>query len=444
MNMENAIFLNDGAYYNLVTGLGSKTSDKDEHTRIIGGITLPDWQALGAQYIKDGIVRRLARDPAVKALKSPIVLTDDKEDKIYNALALPTFDFFGTCIEAGIWARLFGGALVVSLFENDGDGDLSKEPGKGDKVVGYRVYTPGRVMLTDNCIQNDTSSKWFGKVEVFPVQQRSGDVVQIHASRCHLFKGIKVPDILDSDIHSYIFGASEVDSANIGLKKLPGAFGAISNMLQENGLTIFGIDGLASMLATEGGIQKVRERMNVVKLGMGSMHAVFQDKNDTFDMKSHSMSDVPESVKMIMAYASALTGIPVSILFGNMVSGLSSTNEGDIRQYNDMVAQWRAACMYAPMVEMLTEYMNRNEGRSGPQAFQWGALDESTEMEKADLFEKKVNSCKTLYEMGAMTPKEARENLIVNGGTSEISVKSAEPPKEAQPQPGALANEKQE
>ena len=315
--MNKQLFCNDGAYYNLVTGLGEKSSDKDEHTRIIGGIALPNWQELGAQYLKDGIVRRLANDPAVKALKTPIVLTDDKEDKIYNTLSLPSFDFFGTCIEAGTWARLFGGALVVSLFENDGDGDLSKEPGKTDKVAGYRVYTPGRVMLTESSIQNNTSSRWFGKVEVFKVQNRNGAMTDVHASRCHIFKGIKVPDVLDSDIHSYIFGASEVDAANIGLKKLPGAFGAISNMLQENGLTIFGIDGLASMLATKDGIQKVRERMNVVKLGMSGLHAVFQDKNDTFDMKSHSMSDVPESVKMLMAYASALTGIPVSILFGN-------------------------------------------------------------------------------------------------------------------------------
>lgn len=441
--MSVSLFQTDGAYYNLVTGLGTKSADKDEHTRVIGGIQLPDWHVLGAQYLKDGIVRRLANGPAVKALKNPIVLPDDKEDKIYNALALPTFDFFGTCIEAGTWARLFGGALVVSLFENDGDGDLSKEPGKSDKVVGYRIYTPGRVMLTDRSIQNDTTSKWFGKVEVFTVQNRNGSTTDVHASRCHLFRGIKVPDILDSDIHTYVFGASEVDAANIGLKKLPGAFGAISNMLQENGLTIFGIDGLASMLATEGGIQKVRERMNVVKLGMGSMHAVFQDKNDTFDMKSHSMSDVPESVKMLMAYVSALTNIPVSILFGNMVSGLSSTNEGDIRQYNDMVSQWRNACLYAPMVEMLTEYMNRNEGRSGPQSFQWGEISESTEMEKADLFEKKVNSCKTLFDIGAMSPKEIRSNLIVNGGTSEITVKTVEIPKDGQnnAQPQAMENQ---
>lgn len=73
-----------------------------------------------------------------------------------------------------------------------------------------------------------------------------------------------------------------------------------------------------------------------------------------------------------MAYTSALTGIPVSILFGNMVSGLSSTNDGDIRQYNDLVEQWRAECLYEPMVEMITEFRERNEGRKGTQDFQFG------------------------------------------------------------------------
>ena len=440
--MKESLFQTDGAYYNLVTGLGGKISDKDEHTRVVAGITLPDYRVLAAQYVKDGIVRRLARGPAVKALKTPIVINDDEGDKTYKALS--QLRFFRAARNAGTWARLMGGALVMTLFEGDGDADLKKEPNKGDKVFGYKVYTPGRVMLTENCICEDPKSKWFGKVELFPIQQRSGKIVHIHASRCHIFKGIEGPDELDADISSYIFGFSEVDAANIGLKKLPGAFGSLSNMLQENGLSIFGIDGLASMLATEGGIQKVRERMNVVKLGMGSMHAVFQDKNDTFEMKSHSMSDVPESVKMLMAYVSALTEIPVSILFGNMVSGLSSTNDGDIRQYNDMVEQWRQDCLYEPMVEMLTEFRTHNEGKSGVQDFTFGELSQSTDMEKADLVDKKVNSCKSLYEIGSMTPKEIRENMIVNGGTSEISVKSSEPPTGAQPNMTVQGSENQQ
>ena len=167
--------------------------------------------------------------------------------------------------------------------------------------------------------------------------------------------------------------------------------------------------------------------MSLTKLGMSTMRAVFMDKEDSFEMKSHSMSDVPESIKMLMAYVSALIGRPVSTLFGNMVSGLSSTNEGDIRQENDYMEQWRQDCLYEPMVEMLTEFRNRNENRPGDHDFTFGEVWQSTEAEKADIFDKKVNSCKTLYEMGSITPKETRKNLILNGGTSEITVSTEAP-----------------
>lgn len=437
--MSESIFQNDGAYANLVTGLGNPMMDKDEHTRIVCGVSLPNYEALAAQYVKDGIVKRLSREIAEKALKNPIVINDDKDDATYKALL--RLGFFRAVRNAGTWARLFGGALVVTMFEGDGEDDLSKEVPQSGKVVGYRVYTPGRILLNEGDIQTDTKSRWFGKVEVFPVQIRSGNILHVHASRCHIFKGVEIPDILDGDITSYVFGTSVVDMANIGLKKLPGAFGSISNMLQENGLSIFSMNGFSSMLAQEGGMQRVRERMTLTKLGMSSMRAVFQDKEDGFEMKSHSMSEVPESIKMLMAYTSALTGIPVSILFGNMVSGLSSTNDGDIRQYNDLVEQWRNDCLYEPMVEMLTEFRTRNEGKKGVQDFQFGELSQPTAQEEADLFEKKVNSCKTLYDFGAITPKETRENLLVNGGTNKISVKSSEPPKQNETNAGTTGNE---
>ena len=430
--IDGTAYMTDGAYANFLTGFGVAATDKDEHTRVVAGLARPNYDSLAAQYAKDGIVRRIARGPAVKALKTPIVINDDKDDGTFKALS--KLGFFNACRDAGTWARLFGGALVVTLYEGDGEGKLEKPVSAGAKVAGYRVYTPGRIMMTESDLCNDPQSGLFGKVEKFPVQVRNGRTVDIHASRCQVFRGVTLPDVLDSDIVNYVFGASVVDMANIGLKKLPPAFGSLSNMLQENGLSVFSLDGFSSMLAQEGGVMRARERMNLIKLSMSSMRAVVQDKNDSFEMKSHSMSEVPESVKMLMAYVSALTEIPVSVLFGNMVSGLSSTNEGDIRQWNDMVEQWREDCLYEPMVAMLTDFRNRNEGNGGDHDFTFGTLDQTTAMEKADLFEKKVNSCKTLYEMGSMTPKEARTNLILNGGTSEITV-SSETPDGAQPAP---------
>ena len=423
-------YLSDGAYRNFVTGLGDESMDKDESTRVVCGVPVTNYDALAAQYVKDGIVKRIARDPAVKSLKAPIVIADDKDDKTFKALS--KIGFFKACRNAGTWANLFGGALVVSIYDGDGDADLEQPAGAKSKVVGYRVYTPGRIDITESCFCSDPESEWFGKVEKFPVQVRNGHTLTIHASRCHVFHGIEAPDVLDSDLKTYVFGSSLVDMANIGIKKLPPAFGSISNMLQENGLSIFSLANFSQTLNMQGGYEKVRERMSLTKLGMSTMRAVFMDKEDSFEMKSHSMSDVPESIKMLMAYVSALIGRPVSTLFGNMVSGLSSTNEGDIRQENDYMEQWRQDCLYEPMVEMLTEFRNRNENRPGDHDFTFGEVWQSTEAEKADIFDKKVNSCKTLYEMGAMTPKETRENLIVNGGTSEISVKGADVPAQQQ------------
>ena len=121
-------YLSDGAYANFVTGLGNPRMDKDEHTHVVCGITTPNYEALAAQFVKDGVVKQIARGPSVKALKTPIVINNDKDDKTFKALS--RLGFFRACRNAGTWARLFGGALVVTLFEGDGDGKLEEEPGK--------------------------------------------------------------------------------------------------------------------------------------------------------------------------------------------------------------------------------------------------------------------------------------------------------------------------
>ena len=54
-------YLSDGAYANFVTGLGNPRMDKDEHTHVVCGITTPNYEALAAQFVKDGVVKQIAR-----------------------------------------------------------------------------------------------------------------------------------------------------------------------------------------------------------------------------------------------------------------------------------------------------------------------------------------------------------------------------------------------
>ena len=416
----------DGAYENFVTGMGTMGADKDEHTHVRIGITRPRYSELSSQYAKDGIVRRIAQMPAVKALKTPITINDDPEGETFKSLS--KLGMFDAVRKAGTWSRLHGGAIVVTIYDNDGD-DLSVPPRKSAKVSGYRVYSVSELQLVESSLVSDVSSDYYGKVEKWPVKLRNGRIIEIHDSRVTMFKGVQIPQETDTDIDTYLFGISEVEAANNGILKLAPTFGGISNMLQENGIGVFSLANFSSMLASQGGYDKARNRMSLIKLGMSTMRAVVQDKDDHFEMKSHSMADVPESVKMLMAYVSSLTGMPVSILFGNMVSGLSSTNDGDIRQMNDLVEQWREDCLYVPMCKMLSEYRNRNEGKAGDHDFQFGSVTQMTEKEKADLRNANVDAAQKLYNMGCFSAKEIRENILVNGGQFDLTVKSSALPK---------------
>ena len=424
----------DGAYENFVTGMGTMGADKDEHTHVRIGITRPRYSELSSQYAKDGIVRRIAQMPAVKALKTPITINDDPEGETFRNLS--KIGLFDAVRKAGTWSRLHGGAIVVTIYDNDGD-DLSVPPRKSAKVSGYRVYSVSELQLVESSLVSDVSSDYYGKVEKWPVKLRNGRIIEIHDSRVTMFKGVQIPQETDTDIDTYLFGISEVEAANNGILKLAPTFGGISNMLQENGIGVFSLANFSSMLASQGGYDKARNRMSLIKLGMSTMRAVVQDKDDHFEMKSHSMADVPESVKMLMAYVSSLTGMPVSILFGNMVSGLSSTNDGDIRQMNDLVEQWREDCLYVPMCKMLSEYRNRNEGKAGDHDFQFGSVTQMTEKEKADLRNANVDAAQKLYNMGCFSAKEIRENILVNGGQFDLTVKSAALPKNENSNPEA-------
>lgn len=204
MSEKTEMFENDGAYANLVTGLGNASMDKDESTVIKQDYFRPNYESLAAQYAKDGIVKRLARDPVIRSLKNPIVIPDDKEDKTFKALS--KIGFFKAVGKAGTWTRLYGGALLAEVYEHDGKADLSKPAPATDKIVEYRVFSPSRVILAENARNGDKNSQYYGKIEVFPVQQRNGTILHLHESRCHVFRGLEVPDELDSDINAYVLG----------------------------------------------------------------------------------------------------------------------------------------------------------------------------------------------------------------------------------------------
>src|SRR5574344_2449015 len=118
MKKQNVVNLSDGAYENAMTGLGIPGIDKNEDTRVSLSVNEPNYISLASQYAKDGIVGRLVDIPAVKTLKIPITIVGDDEGTSFKELS--SIGFFDSVTLAGTYARLFGGAILITLYDDGG------------------------------------------------------------------------------------------------------------------------------------------------------------------------------------------------------------------------------------------------------------------------------------------------------------------------------------
>lgn len=220
------------------------------------------------------------------------------------------------------------------------------------------------------------------------------------------------------------FGCSSIKEVDDSLKDLASSMGGVANMVTETGLKVFSLAGLTQMLSRpDDGVKSVQERMSIVNMALSAYRSVFQDKEDKFDMVSHNFSGIPDIIRLMMVAVCAKSKIPMSILFGQTITGLAGTNDGDLKTFYKDVNNWRKKVFYRNMCKLITDYVNRNVGKTGLFNFTFAPLGTLTGKEYVDAKFVQAQTCEKFFNMGAMTSDEVRECCLENGGTFELSVK---------------------
>ena len=149
---------------------------------------------------------------------------------------------------------------------------------------------------------------------------------------------------------------------------------------------------------------------------MSAFRGIIQDRNDSFAQINHNFTGIPEVMRIVMAYVSSCTQIPVSILFGNMITGLSSTNEGDIRVFNELVEKTRENKLYDVMCKLISDFAKRNLGIKKDLEFEWGAAGQMTETEKTASLNTIVDIAVKLFSMeGVVDIEDIKAFLKLKG-----------------------------
>lgn len=416
--MKKETKVNDGAYENAMTGLGKKGFDKSAHTHA-SAYSPANLVELASMKVQDGIAAFIVDGFPEAALMKDISVIGDQDGE---ALKLASQKGLLKAVKkAGSFLRLTGGAIVVTEYEGDSAESLSQEPRRNATVKGYRVYSAGRVDLQ--------SADFDGGEEpsVFRCQVIGGGSVNVHPSRCTVFHGPELPDIITNSLREQYFGVSALYAVKQSLEELASVAGAVVNMAQETGTLLLRLSNLNLMLSKpDCGIEDIHKVMSLVKLTMNSMRAAFAGKDDGFDLINHNFAGLPEVWNKCMAMVSAKARIPMSILFGQSATGLAQTNEGDTQAWCQSVDMWRNDYLYAPTCRLLADLTRRNMVEELSE-FDWGAVDEMTLKQTLEARKMQAETLSTYFNMGAISESEVRKGVFENGHSWEISVESGSP-----------------
>lgn len=410
---------NDGAYTNLVTGLGDSSMDKTEATAA-SPYTPANLEELARMQMLDGLADIVTCDPAETAfMNEPTLVGDDDGEVLDAAMRAGLVEAIQS---AGEEQRLTGGAIVVREYEEEVSGEgpsLGEPPRPGWKIAGFRVYGAGEVNLRAGDFAGDSPVR-------FPVRLLDGGEVGIHPARCVAFRGKRLPGALrtSGSVRELFFGTSALRPVEKALKDLATVTGTVVNMAAETGTLLVCLDGINEMLAKpDSGINDVHRMMSLVKLCMNSMRATFAGPNDKFEILNHNFGGLPEVVQKLMVLTAAKSRIPMSILFGQSATGLAQTNEGDAKAYAKMVNAWRQRYIYRPAADLFADFARRNFGREIP-GFTWGTIDARTIAEELDARKKESEIDSTAINLGILTADEVRKARYGHGHSFELSVET--------------------
>lgn len=404
--------IKDGAYQNVITGMGTSL-DASTHDRVKIGIDVEDDSELASLYSRDALVKAIVDKVPEAVFNNPISIVDDHDGKIYKELS--RMNFFSSIVTALKYARLYNGSIIVTLYE--GDDDLEKPVRALGRVSGYRVYSSGRLVMDDSDWVKEKENPYFGSVEYYRFIKKDGTTQRIHSSRINVIKGELFPDSETGTVKQEVFGLSLINSIAKDCSKLFGtSISSIGNMIKESGISVFGFDGFWQRLMIKDGEESIRKRMGLLKSQMSAFRGIIQDRNDSFAQINHNFTGIPEVMRIVMAYVSSCTQIPVSILFGNMITGLSSTNEGDIRVFNEFVEKTRENKLYDVMCKLISDFAKRNLGLKKDLEFEWGAVGQMTETEKTASLNTIVDIAVKLFSMeGVVDIEDIKAFLKLKG-----------------------------
>jgi len=351
------VFKSDG-WMNILNGLGVPGRDKT-----VSGTfrSCPNFCAaeLDELYRSDGLSRRIVDIIPAEMLRQGWEINGDENGLIKSVFE--KLDLNCKLNQLIQWSRLYGGAICVIGIA---DGRPLNEPVNETNIKSVnwlQIFDKWQTVINFDLITSDINSKNYGLPEFYQVNDyRSGTMFVVHYTRVlRMDWGVLPPR--DKYLNSG-WGDSIFVSIYNEIRAYGTAFANVSAIMQDFVNGILQIPGLSNSLAQDCGDsdQALMRRLNFANLSKGATNMMVLDGEETYTKLSTNVSGIDGLLDRFMLSVSAVTGIPITLLFGRSPAGLSATGDSDIRNFYDLVKQYQEMKL-KPILEKLIGYIAKSE-----------------------------------------------------------------------------------
>lgn len=290
-------------------------------------------QLLSELYCEIGLIQTIVDVPVDDALRGGVILKSKQldEDEILKLInSLDRDDDINTVGQAAKWNRLFGGAGVLIMTDQDPMQPLNIEAINKDTPLEFRA-----VDMWELFWDKQNTDGYDPSLQTENFEHYSYYSQQLHKSRVMRMKGLTAPSFLRPRLRGWGFSVVEklVRSINQYIKATDLGF----EVLDEFKLDVYKIKNLTTTLMSEVGATAVQKRVQMANWQKNYQNAIVMDSEDDFDHKQLSFAGLAEAMEGIRMQVASDMRMPITKLFGTSASKGFATDQNDMEVYNAMV-----------------------------------------------------------------------------------------------------------
>lgn len=317
--------------------------------------------------------------------------------------------------QAIVWANTFGGCLIVMGLE---DGGGAEEPLDLDRLTAIRwQHLADSRYATIAEYDADETADTYGQPKIYQVSNPKvpGGTRRIHASRVLRFDGPLTE--VDQVIANGGWNDSAIESVFNALRNYNIGIHGAAKSLEKFSIDLFKQKGLAQTVAAKDGMERLRNRMRALSVGMtiGNVAAVDADGED-YQVTGRPVSGMAELVDRMTTHVSGALAVPQSVLFGQAQGTTRTGAEADQEVYAADIAGEQGRNVIPQALRLVTLIMASRDGPTAgkvPDAFWLEAppIAEPTASSAAATYKTRMEGHQIAVNMGAIDASEVRSEF---------------------------------